>query len=789
MAKKRIIGNPTTTPYNPNKIAITVDSELSPTSTNPVQNKVVTMSLNSKLNYYWETHEDRCLEPGTLYHLTDMMLWEKGCSILVLNSRYGVGIIQYKFSYDGSISTRTNGGGLINEETGTYDWSEWKNISSSSDIEGLFDYEYSPNLLDLENISVGNVLKEDTGSLISNTSYNTTDFIPCKVGDILRLQFTYQKTRYDAEIRSNLALMRYVAAYDENKNFIIGSCLSYPKTYTVPEGAIFVRISYEATKFEETGYSDIAFLISDVPLVVPFSEYGTILGKHIKADTELSFTSKNPVQNKVVAEAFEQLLEYEYSPNLLDLNNVTAGKYINSTGSSLLSNESYNTTDYIPCKPGDIIRHQFTYQGVRRDAETNSSASMYAVVAYDENKNYIAGSRSATNPKTYTVPEGAAYVRVSYAVNKWNAGNNSEAAIVICDNPVIFPFSEYGIVVRKSIKTEYSPKGDVKAFLPKEICVAVGRTIELYNNQVCINAEKYHIKWDCEIGLALDRKFSVTGTTELIGEYLLIVYITDDERNTVWWGSTIVKVIPATTRAFSMCCIGDSLTNGKIWLNELKELNENISFVGTLGTSPYYHEGRSGFRAYGYLSTADGITPFWNADEERFDWNYYVTNSLGGVSPDAVQIFLGTNGIAINPASNASNIKQMIDYIRQDDADIPIFIVNTLYRSNQNGIGRQINTDGFNGSKKGTYKYEEDVKVLNLMIELDRILDGYENVHFMPIATCHDSANNFGKVEVAINPRATDTEYMPIEGTHPQNQGYLQMADIMFSVLSAYMTE
>ena len=30
------------------------------------------------------------------------------------------------------------------------------------------------------------------------------------------------------------------------------------------------------------------------------------------------------------------------------------------------------------------------------------------------------------------------------------------------------------------------------AFLPKEICVAVGRTIELYNNQVCLTADKYH---------------------------------------------------------------------------------------------------------------------------------------------------------------------------------------------------------------------------------------------------------------------------------------------------------
>lgn len=481
----------------------------------------------------------------------------------------------------------------------------------------------------------------------------------------------------------------------------------------------------------------------------------------------------------------EELFEYEYSPNLLDLNSLNVGKYLSSSG-GLASNTSYNTTDYIPCNAGDVIRHQFTYGGVRYDADVKLNyAVLNFVAAYDESKKFIAGSHASSKTK-YTVPEGASFVRVTFSVSNWNNGGRSDAAIVICDNPVIFPYSEYGSVLRKSIKTEYAPNGIVKAFLPKEICVAVGRTIELYNNQVCINSDKYHMQWDCSIGLALDRKFSVTGTTDLIGEHLLILYIKDDDLNTVWWGSTVVKIVPATSESFSMCCIGDSLTNNKPWLIELKVLNSNISFVGTCGTAPYNHEGRSGFRASDYLRTTAGVTPFWNPTAERFDWNYYVTNSLGGVSPDAVQIFLGTNGIESNATNNANYIKQMVDYIRQDDANIPIFLVNTLYRSNQSGIARQSNTDGY-VTKQGEYKYMEDYKVLKLMIDLNTLLDGYENVYFVPVATCHDSANNFGKVEVTINPRSTDKEYVPVEGTHPQEQGYLQMADIMFSSLSAHM--
>ena len=56
-----------------------------------------------------------------------------------------------------------------------------------------------------------------------------------------------------------------------------------------------------------------------------------------------------------------------------------------------------------------------------------------------------------------------------------------------------------------------------------------------------------------------------------------------------------------------------------------------------------------------------------------------MTNSLGGVSPDGVQLFLGTNGIALDPEENASAVKTIVDYIRQDDANIHIYVVYIPY--------------------------------------------------------------------------------------------------------------
>ena len=52
-----------------------------------------------------------------------------------------------------------------------------------------------------------------------------------------------------------------------------------------------------------------------------------------------------------------------------------------------------------------------------------------------------------------------------------------------------------------------------------------------------------------------------------------------------------------------------------------------------------------------------GINPFW--DGTRFNWSYYKTNT--GINPDGVQIWLGTNGITLDPTENANNIKQIVD--------------------------------------------------------------------------------------------------------------------------------
>ena len=123
----------------------------------------------------------------------------------------------------------------------------------------------------------------------------------------------------------------------------------------------------------------------------------------------------------------------------------------------------------------------------------------------------------------------------------------------------------------------------------------------------------------------------------------------------------------------------------------------------------------------------------------------------------------------------------MVDLIRQDDPDIPIFVVNTIYRGTQDAVGAQISDTGM-AAGVGSYKYYEDRRIMDLMVKLDALLQDYENVHMINLAVSHDSEYNFGAVEEPVNPRAVQTQLVPVEAVHPQQQGYFQMADVMFSV-------
>ena len=605
----------------------------------------------------------------------------------------------------------------------------------------------SKNLFNKATAVAGFEVSLTDGTLVAAANYTASDYIR-----------VLPNTTYSRSMSWKMAF------YDQNKTFI--SARDDGRQVTTPTNAAYVRVSFLTSHINnyqfELGGAETAY----VPYQVTIND-----------DTNLHFPTAFIDKNfgEIPLKKTDAL---EPKKNLFDKSKATDGFYVIYTSGILAANATYFATDFI-----EVVPNQ-TYT-------TNYDAQM---AFYDQNKSYISGVNGGgfVGNKTVTAPANAKYARFS---------TKDKETLQIEKGSVATAYEPYQLVLKKSYVpyiNDLDSKKELLLFLPPELPIAVGRTIELYNRQVAWtgNIENYHFKWTCAVGNSFKRKWSCTGVTEKIGNHTLTCTVYDNNMVQVAQASTIVKIVDTTLATTKkLLCIGDSLSNKKAWMPELNTLTGGkIQFVGsrpwTSGATTYGHEGRSGFTAGNYLTAStypfenEGVHPFWNPATSSFDYAYYKAQT--GVNPDAIQIFLGTNGIALDPTTNAGNIKTIVDKIRQADATIPIYVVFTLYRGDQNGMGRQLSSDGYSAGS-GVWKLEEDRKVYNLMVKLYDLLKSYSNLRFIPIAHTHDSEYNFfNGTTYPVNPRSTITEPQHNEATHPQNPGYFQMADIIYSVWCAY---
>lgn len=490
------------------------------------------------------------------------------------------------------------------------------------------------------------------------------------------------------------------------------------------------------------------------------------------------------------------------SSNLINLDEAVDGYISPTTGE--VKGTGYKTTGFIAVTEGNIVA--FSYMPSGKSLPMN----VKFLAAYSSGKEIVSSAGMSANAMYYKVPSGVSYIRFSWNTTSYSANVKAEITENFNSGDYESYYKEVGFSASKLIRKP------IRCFLPRYIYVAVGRTIELYNSQVCVDCEGYYFQWICDYGTAMSRKFTITGTEAMaaakgdstlsVGQHRLTLNLFDRFGNMCWTGQTILCV-HAASAAGRILPIGDSLTNWKRWLPEVMKLSgDDISFVGTRysgvdydsGGKTYdegtiHHEGRSGFSAADYLTNSsysfdtryDGVpdvegsaNPFF--DGEKFSLAHYLT-SQSIETPSAVQIFLGTNDISNSVSDAVANIKAMVDSIVSEYPDMLIFLCHTIYRSGQNGYG-SIGSDGYSGgSGARAYQYDEDCKVFDLMVGLTKELIEYSNVVFVPLATCHDREYNFGAVEVAANPRAEQKISVPVESVHPQAQGYYQFADVMFS--------
>lgn len=337
---------------------------------------------------------------------------------------------------------------------------------------------------------------------------------------------------------------------------------------------------------------------------------------------------------------------------------------------------------------------------------------------------------------------------------------------------------------------------EIKIHLPETYYAASGLTMEIYNSQITdqgAHIAEYDVLWECEVGESLERKYSLTATDEMIGEYPLTVSVFDTKGNLLGRKESVLKIVKAKQWQFSMLAIGDSLSADGDLYNKLQEhLAGQLICNGTRGYEGYLTEARLGFSASDYLTETgyyleegEEVHKFWNPKSGRFDWDYYKTTT--GFNPDMILLHLGTNGL-LSGDENAENICKIVELIRKDDKKIPIYVVNTIYQSDQNGIGSMKMNNG-SLMFPGQYKQQRDLAVFQLMQKLTEKLEDEKNIYLVPAGISMDSAYAFTMEERKVNPYSDITESVAVDAVHPAAAGYYQIADVIYSTLCGTVSE
>ena len=590
----------------------------------------------------------------------------------------------------------------------------------------------------------------------SYDSYTYTDYIRVKPGVTYSLQYGNETLTAG---REKFYINRY-CFFDENKTLMSGSDTAAMEV-TIPSGVSFIRFCFYNTLANVTAQYYAFVEGTALKDFVPYAEDSHSLV--LKAEANNTPYIEGIVEEKMAGTKFgPENTDTSLGANIFDKDALVQGTnyWLNtfSWNGSDSANSSYFTA-MLPVKPN---QQYLFWQGEKM-------VGVRAVNEYDADGNFISGT-SVGNAYIVKTGSNTAFIKCSFVTG-------SESAITV--EPIV----QNGATVH--------------AFIPSSLYCAVGRTIELYNSQVCL-AKYINVQWRINNRTAnsirpLKRKLQILGNET--GKAVAVFVAYDDNKNILFAGETRLYFVSASLSSIkSIVPVGDSLTNDKAWLAEVERLSgNNINYVGEYSwglqdadgnMQTGGHEGRSGFSAKDYATGAiytyggeSNPNKWWNGN--RFSLTAF--ENATSINPDIVQLWVGVNGLSDNNAENANYIKTLVDNIRLDNASIPIFVCVTPFKGDQNAIGLQGSVDGFVAGVS-TWKYNEDFKIMDLMKRIYTIFSsGYTNVHIIDLAISMDSEYNYGWQDVPVNPRAVQTEHIQTDSVHPQAQGYFQIADILFS--------
>lgn len=491
-----------------------------------------------------------------------------------------------------------------------------------------------------------------------------------------------------------------------------------------------------------------------------------------------------------------QLVDY-HSANWWDGENCETGYVAPSTGTVYTTGNyaNYRYSDKIPVTSGDTL---YFYQTGVGKSQTST------ITCYNSSEEVMGSSGASSSAQSFEIPEGVAYVvltitasRNSYFMALKNI-STMPGQFIPCTTDQFYAatadFIPDGTITAD--KTDFVNAGSIVLNIPSKIYATEGIECNIYFENITEDWTQFKWNVDCDVGNQLERGFRFTPESTDAGTHTLSITAENayGSKKTVTASLIVTDAEAGDGDSASVIVLGDSTTAGG---TAVTKLNANfaddpmtIATLGTKGTSPNNHEGRSGWNFNKYFNESEG-NAFYNPTSQTFDASYYFTNS--GVSvPDWFFINLGINDMFTHTTDVAMNSKiaevigkcdDMIASIQSADNSIKIGLCLTIPPNHsQDAFGKEYNC----GQTRHRYKRNNTMLVKAFIEEYDG--REAEGIYLVPIHVALDVTYNMGMESTAVNARNTGKTYdSPVANgaVHPAESGYWQIADMYTAFLKA----
>ena len=422
--------------------------------------------------------------------------------------------------------------------------------------------------------------------------------------------------------------------------------------------------------------------------------------------------------------------------------------------------------------------------------DTSKSVKLVQVYKNYSNIYVITISIDGVNYHVLNKPTSA-YTEVAY---------NAFSYTGVCDGYVIIDwsaldnntlYSNINSELKQKYKNRYieyeTPKyKNVDIIIPNTVNVAVGKEISLeyFNIVKCSNISDYVVTFTTNNAQIQDygSRLRIAPTQAATTSETVRVMYNGVE---IIKKNFSIKAVTDTKPTIKAIFIGDSFTDGAIYLSELVNMlgTEKITLYGTRTTTAQdsdnnartiYHEGRSGWSTSDYVNSSSkgGISnPFYNSG---FDFSHYITNNPTFSDVTDVFVELGLNdgagtGFETRYQTICNSIKSYNNNIR----------IHCLLPTPPCHDGR-----GFGSRNNISYVTFKDY-MFNLCTKIKTLYDNTAGYYIVPTHANLDCWYDFPQTEVAVNSRNPEQITILDDNVHPTKYGYYRYADVVYSDIIA----